>query len=86
MIQHGLQWQQDMTHEAQLETLEHALRQYHLPLQEAIPQLAPILALSIPEERYPPLNRTYRPNANGRKRLIFSSRSSLRSQRSNPYS
>lgn len=56
MIQHGLQWQQDMTHEAQLETLEHALRQYHLPLQEAAPLLAPILALSIPEERYPPLN------------------------------
>jgi hypothetical protein len=49
-----LHWHQEETPEAQLATLEHALRTVHLPLAETVPLLAALLALPVPE-RYPPL-------------------------------
>jgi predicted ATPase/class 3 adenylate cyclase len=36
--------------------LEQALSQYRLPLGETVPLLAPLLSLSLPEDRYPLLN------------------------------
>src|SRR5207244_1412394 len=42
--------------DAKLEKLEQTLRQYRLPLEETVPLFAPLLALSLPEHRYPPLN------------------------------
>jgi class 3 adenylate cyclase len=36
--------------------LEHALSQYRLPLEESVPLFAPLLALPVPENRYPLLN------------------------------
>src|SRR5262249_7253321 len=44
------------TPDAKLAKLEHALSQYRLPLQESVPLFAPLLALPVPENRYPPLN------------------------------
>src|SRR5262249_52083507 len=44
------------TADAQLEKLEYALSQYRLPLQESVPLFAPLLALPVPENRYPPLD------------------------------
>src|SRR5262247_3490108 len=32
------------------------LRRYRLPLEESVPLFAPLLSLSIPEDRYAPLN------------------------------
>src|SRR5438034_7881321 len=32
------------------------LRQYRLPLEESVPLFAPLLALPLPENHYPPLN------------------------------
>src|SRR5206468_1989640 len=32
------------------------LRQYRLPLEDTVPLFAPLLALPLPENRYPPLN------------------------------
>jgi class 3 adenylate cyclase len=50
-----LSWQHDASPDEKLDQLTHALRQYRLPVQEAIPLLAPLLSLAIPEDRYPPL-------------------------------
>src|SRR5439155_6755269 len=44
------------TADEKLGKLEHVLSQYRLPLQESIPLFAPLLALHVPEHRYPPLN------------------------------
>jgi predicted ATPase/class 3 adenylate cyclase len=41
------------TSDAKLGKLEQALRQYRLPLEESVPLLAPLLALPLPETRYP---------------------------------
>jgi class 3 adenylate cyclase/predicted ATPase len=41
---------------AKLEKLEQALSQYRLPLEESVPLFAPLLALSVPEHRYPLLS------------------------------
>jgi class 3 adenylate cyclase/predicted ATPase len=56
LIQRTLRWQQDDTQEKKLERLERQLSQYRLPLVESVPLFAPLLSLSIPEERYPPLH------------------------------
>jgi class 3 adenylate cyclase/predicted ATPase len=55
-FQRALQWQQDETPEAKLAKLEQVLRQYRLPLEEAMHLFAPLLSLPIPEDRYPPLH------------------------------
>ena len=44
------------TPDAKLAKLEHALRQYHLPLEESVPLFAPLLSLSLPASRYAPLH------------------------------
>ena len=56
LLQRALQWRQDDAPEQRLEKLEHLLRQYRLPLEESVPLFAPLLSLSVPEERYPLLN------------------------------
>jgi predicted ATPase len=55
LLQRTLQWQQHDSPEEKLATLEQALRQYRLILEEAVPLFAPLLSLAIPENRYPPL-------------------------------
>jgi predicted ATPase len=56
LFQRILQFEAYETPDAKLEKLEHALSQYRLPLEESVPLFAPLLALSVPENRYPPLN------------------------------
>jgi class 3 adenylate cyclase len=53
LFQRLLQFQAEDTADAKLEKLEHALRQYHIPLEESIQLLAPLLAVPVPEDRYP---------------------------------
>src|SRR5262245_50413602 len=50
-----LPWQPDASPDAQLDQLAQALRQYRLSELETMPLLAPLLALALPEDRYPPL-------------------------------
>jgi class 3 adenylate cyclase/predicted ATPase len=54
-FQRALHWHQDDSPEERLDTLEQELRQYRLPLTETMPLFAPLLSLSVPEDRYPPL-------------------------------
>jgi class 3 adenylate cyclase/predicted ATPase len=56
LLQRTWQLREEHTPEQRLEKLEQALRQYRLPLEESIPLLAPLLSLTIPEDRYPPLH------------------------------
>src|SRR5207245_1259307 len=56
LFQRILQWQQDETLDEKLGKLEQALSQYRLPVEESVPLFAPLLSLSLPEHRYPPLN------------------------------
>ena len=56
LFQRLLHWQHDETPDEKLGKLEQALRQYRLPLEETVPLFAPLLALPVPEHRYPPLN------------------------------
>jgi class 3 adenylate cyclase/predicted ATPase len=56
LLQRTLQWQPDETPEGKLGKLEQTLRQYRLPLKATVPLFAPLLALPVPEHRYPPLN------------------------------
>jgi len=44
------------TSDAKLEKLERVLDQHRLPLEETVPLFAPLLSLSLPEDRYPLLN------------------------------
>src|SRR5205807_7868949 len=44
------------TPDEKLGKLEQTLRQYRLPLDETVPLFAPLLALPVPEHRYPLLN------------------------------
>jgi AAA ATPase domain len=62
-----LQWQHNASPEEQLDILVRALSQYRLPMQEAIPLLAPLLSLSLPEDRYLPL--TFSPQRQRQKTL-----------------
>src|SRR5262249_6368468 len=50
-----LPWQPDTAPDEQLDQLAQALRQYRLPVEEAMPLLAPLLSLALPEDRYPSL-------------------------------
>jgi predicted ATPase len=55
LLQRALRWHQDDAPEQRLEKLEYLLSQYRLPLEESVPLFAPLLSLSVPEERYSPL-------------------------------
>jgi predicted ATPase/class 3 adenylate cyclase len=52
------QWHPQDTVDAKREKLEQELRQYRLPLAEAVPLLATLLSLPLPEGRYPSLALT----------------------------
>jgi TOMM system kinase/cyclase fusion protein len=56
LLQRTLRWQQDETPEEKLATLDRQLRQYQLPVEEAVPLFAPLFSLQVPDDRYPPLN------------------------------
>src|SRR5262249_9468176 len=56
LFQRLLQFQAEDTPNEKLGKLEHALSQYRPPLEESVPLFAPLLALSLPENHYPPLN------------------------------
>ena len=53
-LQRLLHWHRDLPSEARLTTLEQAVQAVCLPLEEAVPLLAALLSLPVPE-RYPPL-------------------------------
>jgi class 3 adenylate cyclase/predicted ATPase len=55
LLQRALQWHQDDSAEAKLEKLEQTLSRYRLALEETVPLFAPLLSLSVSEERYSPL-------------------------------
>jgi class 3 adenylate cyclase/predicted ATPase len=50
-----LPWSQDETSDERLAKLAQHLRQFRLSLGESVPLFAPLLSLSLPENRYPPL-------------------------------
>jgi predicted ATPase len=56
LFQRLLRFEAHETPHAKFEKLEYALSQYRLPLEETVPFLAPLLALSVPEHRYPSPN------------------------------
>jgi predicted ATPase len=56
LFQRILRFEAHETPDAKLEKLEYALSQYRLPLEETVPLLTPLLALPLPENRYPLLN------------------------------
>src|SRR5262249_11979539 len=56
LFQRLLRFEAHETPDAKLEKLEHALSQYRLPLEESVQLFAPLLALPIPEDTYPPLH------------------------------
>ena len=56
LFQRLLQFQAEDTADEKLGKLEHTLSQYRLPLEESVPLFASLLALPLPENRYPPLN------------------------------
>jgi class 3 adenylate cyclase len=57
LFQRILRFEAHETPDTRVEKLEHALRPYRLPVAETVPLFAPLLALPIPEDRYPPLAR-----------------------------
>jgi class 3 adenylate cyclase len=56
LYQRLLRFEAHETPDAKLGKLEQMLSQYRLPLQESVPLFAPLLALPLPENHYPPLN------------------------------
>jgi class 3 adenylate cyclase/energy-coupling factor transporter ATP-binding protein EcfA2 len=56
LFQRLWQFQAEDTADAKWEKLKHALSQYRVPLEESVQFFAPLLALSLPENHYPPLN------------------------------
>jgi predicted ATPase len=56
LFQRLLQFQAEDTPDEKLGKLTHALSQYRLPLEESVPLFAPLLSLSLPENRYPLFN------------------------------
>jgi predicted ATPase len=56
LFQRLLRFQAEDTPDEKLAKLEQTLSQYRLPLEETVPLFAPLLALPVPEHRYPPLN------------------------------
>jgi predicted ATPase len=56
LFQRILRFEPQETPDAKLAKLEHTLSQYRLPIEETVPLFAPLLALPVPENRYPPLD------------------------------
>jgi len=56
LLQRTLRWQPHHTPEEKLATLLQELSQYRLPVEDTVPLFAPLLALPVPENRYPLLN------------------------------
>jgi predicted ATPase len=56
LFQRILRFEAHETLDERLEQLEQTLSQYHLPLEESVPLLAPLLSLALPEDHYSPLN------------------------------
>jgi class 3 adenylate cyclase/predicted ATPase len=56
LFQRLLQFQDGDTSDEKLAKFAHALSQYRLPVEDTVPLFAPLLALSPPENHYPPLN------------------------------
>jgi TOMM system kinase/cyclase fusion protein len=56
LFQRLWQFQADDSPEEKVGKLEHTLSQYRLPVEETVPLFAPLLALPLPENQYPPLN------------------------------
>jgi predicted ATPase len=56
LFQRIVRFEAHETPDAHVEKLEHALSQYRLPLEESVPLFAPLLALPLPAQHYPPLN------------------------------
>jgi class 3 adenylate cyclase/predicted ATPase len=56
LFQRLFRFQAEDTANEKLEKLAHALSQYRLPLEESVPLFAPLLSLSLPENRYSLLN------------------------------
>ena len=56
LFQRILRFEAHETPDEKLGKLEGALSQYRFPLEESVPLFAPLLALPVPEHRYPPLN------------------------------
>jgi class 3 adenylate cyclase len=56
LFQRLLQFQSEDTPDEKFGKLEQMLSQYRLPLQESVPLFAPLLSLSLPEDRYAALN------------------------------
>jgi class 3 adenylate cyclase/tetratricopeptide (TPR) repeat protein len=52
------QWQPDESTAARLSKMAHVLAQVRLPVEDAVPLLATLLALPLPEDDYPPLALT----------------------------
>jgi class 3 adenylate cyclase/predicted ATPase len=55
-FQRLLRFQAEETPEEKVGKLEQTLSQYRLPVEESVPLFAPLLALPIPENHYPPLH------------------------------
>jgi predicted ATPase len=56
LFQRILRFEAHETPDTRVEKLEHALRQYRLPVEETVPLFALLLTLPLPDERYPLLN------------------------------
>src|SRR5262249_8756105 len=56
LFQRLLRFHAEDTPDAKCAKLEQMLSQYQLPVEESVPLFAPVLSLSLPEHRYPPLN------------------------------
>src|SRR5207247_10154585 len=56
IVQRSHQCQLEEFPDEKLSKLEQTLIQYRLPLDESVPLFAPLLSLSLPENRYPLLN------------------------------
>jgi predicted ATPase len=56
LFQRLLRFQAQDTPEEKVGKLEHVLSQYRLPIEESVPLFAPLMALPVPENRYPLLN------------------------------
>jgi predicted ATPase len=58
LVQRTLRWQPDDTPHEKLRKLETILSQYNLALAEAVPLLASLVSLALPDDRYPALALT----------------------------
>ena len=74
LFQRLLRFQAEETPDEKLGKLEQTMSQYRLPLEESVPLFAPLLSLSVPENRYPLLNLS--PQRQRQKTLETSSPSS----------